>query len=252
MDIRWDYPVYTLPEEVVSGNTVAKAVRTALSREEALKVIAGDDPRPLLVLRECKVCNGTDEALLKSGIDNEKTYLLSIWFHCVKLPADVMEADHPFHNLFLEETPEHLFVSSIDGSNHKALQSQTSRTELWKNMGEVLAKEYQDDPEKSLRKITRVLDKLDGVDERFNLIATKRDELLEEDGPGSRKLAKLQAEIDELEAERTELLGEMSKLTAIELVDREKARAEARKGAESAKTQDSESAPAEDPAETRR
>lgn len=41
-----------------------------------MKAIAGDDSRPLLILRGYKVCNGTDDALLNGGIDNEKTLLL--------------------------------------------------------------------------------------------------------------------------------------------------------------------------------
>ncbi|MHC4894906.1 MAG: hypothetical protein ACYTFV_16500 [Planctomycetota bacterium] len=32
---------------------------SALSRSDALEYIAGEDPRPLLVLRECVTCNGT-------------------------------------------------------------------------------------------------------------------------------------------------------------------------------------------------
>ena len=103
--IEWDYPVYKQPEEEKTDGSAAKRIRQALSREDALACIVGDDLRPLLVLRECKVCNGTDDALLKGGIDNEKTFLLSAWFHCVKLPADVLEKDHPFHSLFTQEKP---------------------------------------------------------------------------------------------------------------------------------------------------
>ena len=51
-------------------------MRSALTREAAFKVIAGDDPRPLLVLRECKVCNGP-MMLCSRAVDNEKTFLLS-------------------------------------------------------------------------------------------------------------------------------------------------------------------------------
>ena len=83
--------MYVPPEEPEAKHSTAKKKRKALSREDAFKVIAGNDPRPLLVLRECKVCNGTDDALLKGGIDNERTFLLSRWFHCVKLPVDVLE-----------------------------------------------------------------------------------------------------------------------------------------------------------------
>lgn len=173
-----------------------------MTREEAVAYIAGDDPRPLLVLRECKVCNGTDEALLKGGIDNEKTFLLSAWFHCVKVPVDVMEKNHPFHNLFVQEkSPEHLFVCSIDGTNHDPLESQTSRTELWDSMLSLLEKEYKTKPKKPLKTIAKLLDKLDEADNRVQVLSIKRDDILENDGPSSKKLPKIAKKLEEEEHE---------------------------------------------------
>jgi hypothetical protein len=215
--MKWDYPVYA-PEAGESANgTYSRAQRKALSREEAFAFIAGDDPRPLLVLRECKVCNGTDEALLKGGVDNEKTYLLSAWFHCVKLPVDVMEENHPFHALLTQKTPEHLFVASPDGSNHDPLESQTSRTELWKSMQKLLALEYERKPDDSVKQIATLLDKLDAADARIHELAARRDEILEEDGPESRKLPKLAKKIAKEEVERDKLNGEVSKAYRIAL-----------------------------------
>lgn len=222
LKLAWDYPVWTPPEVEEDGKSSAKQARRALPRAEALAFIAGDDPRPLLVLRECKVCNGTDDALLKGGIENEQTFLLSTWFHCVKLPADVLEEDHPFHSLFELEKPEHLFVSSIDGSNHDALESQTSRTELWKSMRALLGKEYKKKPEGAVKKLAKILDKMDQVDQRWNNLATKRDDILEEDGPKSKKLPKLLKGLKEAETERTALQAEMAKASALELKKREK------------------------------
>ena len=213
LKLDWEYPVYTLPAEERSDRSTAKRVRKALSREEALAFIAGDDPRPLLVLRECKVCNGTDDALLKGGVENEKTFLLSSWFHCVKLPADVMEEDHPFHNLFTQEKPEHLFVCSVDGSNHDALESQTSRTELWDSMRKLLGKEYKAKPDSSIKKIARLLDKMDACDGRWNELVARRDDILEKDGPKSKKLKKIQKELDELNSDREELREEAVKVS---------------------------------------
>ncbi|QDU66082.1 hypothetical protein [Engelhardtia mirabilis] len=222
LNIDWQFPVWKAPEVADDGDTVARQVRRALTREEALAYIAGDDPRPLLVLRECKVCNGTDAALLKFGAENEKTFLLSTWFHCVKLPVDVMEQDHPFHNLFQVEPTEHLFVATRDGATHRALESETSRTELWKSMGEVMKLTYDDKSDSALKAVGKLLDKLDAADERWNELSDRRDEILEEDGPGSRKLPKLEAKIAELDAERGEVLKEIAeamklKLKAVEL-----------------------------------
>ena len=60
--------------------------KRTLPPEEAYAMLAGEDHRPLLVLRECMTCNGTDDALMTRKADNERTMLLSRWFHCVKLP----------------------------------------------------------------------------------------------------------------------------------------------------------------------
>ncbi|WP_145194831.1 hypothetical protein [Planctomycetes bacterium Poly30] len=182
-----------------------------------MKAIAGNDPRPLLVLRECKVCNGTDDALLKGGVDNEKTFLLARWFHCVKLPVDVMEEDHPFHNAFTLEQPEHLFVCSADGSNHDPLESDTSRVKLWESMKGVIAKEYKGKPDSSVKKIAKIIDKMDVIDERYLDLKASHDAILEKDGPDSRKLAKFVKEINKCESERLELSQEIEKATQLEL-----------------------------------
>ena len=212
LKLAWDYPVYTPPAPKESkGDTVAKVKRSALTREAAFKVIAGDDPRPLLVLRECKVCNGTDDALLKGGADNEKTFLIAQWFHCVKLPADVLEEDHPFHALFTEEAPEHLFVASIDGSNHDPLEAQTSRTELWDSMRDVIAREYKSKPDGSMKTLAKLLDKMDLADRAARDLATRQDEILENDGPKSKKLKKVAKKLAEAELKSDELHEEFAR-----------------------------------------
>jgi hypothetical protein len=238
--MKWDYPVYDPEAGKVVEGTSSRAARKALTREEAVRFIAGDDPRPLLVLRECKVCNGTDEALLKGGIDNEKTFLMSAWFHCVKLPVDVMEENHPFHNLFVEDKPEHLFVCSVDGSNHKPLQSQTSRTELWSSMRDLIAVEYADKPDKPLKAITALLDKLDDADRRVRELSERRDEILEEDGPDSRKLPKLTKKLEKEEKELARLKADVQKSYQLEL---RRQKTEARRKAE-AEAAGAEAAPA--------
>ena len=216
--IDWQYPVYSEPEpELREGQTVARQARRALSREQAFAYIAGEDPRPLLVLRECLVCNGTDDALLKTGADNEKTFLLSRWYHCVKLPPDVMEENHPFHELFVQEETEHLFVASADGSNHRALESQTSRVELWESMSTLLGLEYQKRPKTSLKRIAMLLDKLDVVDRRAIDLERKRDELLEKEGPRGKKARKAQEQVAKIQAERDKVEKEIAKESGLEL-----------------------------------
>ncbi|MFT4537809.1 MAG: hypothetical protein ACI841_001305 [Planctomycetota bacterium] len=215
--IEWDYPVYTPVVQPKKDGTHARMARKALSREDAFKAISGDDPRPLLVLRECKVCNGTDDALLKGGTDNEKTFLLSRWFHCVKLPVDVLDENHPFHVLFTQENPEHLFVCSLDGQNHDPLESETSRVELWKSMRGMLGTEYKSKPDASLKKISSLLNKMDVVDQKIRDLNAKHEDVLEDDGPDSRKLPKLLKKLAKAELEGNKLQAEVEKATKLEL-----------------------------------
>ena len=116
LQMKWDYPVYRDATPKSDATTVK--LRKALSFEDAVRHVSGSDPRPLLVLRECKTCNKTDNALLKAGAsDNEKTVLYSRWFHCVKLPMDVIQEDHPFNALFKDNDAQHFFVATRDGAD---------------------------------------------------------------------------------------------------------------------------------------
>lgn len=214
LKLQWEYPNYVENVEEADGRTAAKRVRRALSREDALKYIAGNDPRPLLVLRECKTCNGTDDALLSRGVvDNEKTFLLSRWFHCVKLPVAVLEPDHPFHNLFDAKDPEHMFLCAADGSSRAGLESERSRVELWGAMNQVLVANYQQGPEDVVKKMAKAIDKFDQVDMRVAELEKKLDAILETDGPESKKLKKVQDELANAKVERAELFALIEKST---------------------------------------
>jgi hypothetical protein len=218
--LSWEYPVFSPPEAAApDGRTTSKALRSALSAEDAFAYLAGDDPRPLLVLRECFVCNGTDDALLSRGVDNEKTFLFSRWFHCVKLPPDVLEDDHPFRNLFPGGKAEHLFMATRDGALRIPLESERSRTELWSSMVKVLSADYRSDPARSVAEIQGLLDDLDAVDQRIAELQTRMDELLESEGPGARKLDKVQKQLGDARTKRDELLGQVTKAAKLELED---------------------------------
>ncbi|MFN0008891.1 MAG: hypothetical protein ACKVXR_13400 [Planctomycetota bacterium] len=181
-------------------------------------MIAGNDPRPLLVVRECKVCNKTDDALLRPGAQNERTILLSRWFHCVKVPVDVLQPDHPFNALFPDTKSEHLFVSGTDGSAKIPLESSTSRVELWASMTKTLASAYAKDPSGSMKDITRVLDKLDLLDERVHGLEHSRNNLLETSGKlDTRKLKKLDGEIETVRKEIEKSLETIDRLSRYDL-----------------------------------
>jgi hypothetical protein len=194
--LRWDLAVAPVDTAAPKqSGTHVKEARKALSRDEALRAIAGTDPRPMLVLRECARCNKTDDALLQPGVDNEKVMFLARWFHCVRLPIDVVKPDHPFHALFPGDDSEHLFVTTVDGSKKHALESDTSRTQLCAAMTEVLAASYTKDPEPLFKDIHVYGDKLDALDNEARDLAAARAKLMEARIPDKKKLVKLDGEI---------------------------------------------------------
>lgn len=217
LKLSWDYPTYTHPEEKPTTGSVAKRARRALTKEEAFLYVAGNDPRPLLVLRECKTCNGTDDALLSKGADNERTFLLSTWFHCVKMPVDVLTPEHPFYEMFSHEDPEHFFVASRDGAQKVLLQSDTSRTELWDAMGKVLTASYTKDPGPVVKQVQKSLDRLDTLDDKLLDLRGKKGELFETEGADSPKLRKINLEIDQAQKEIAAILDEVAKTAKLEL-----------------------------------
>jgi hypothetical protein len=202
--IDWQHP--TVGRQAVASGTGTSAAprRRAFPADEVYRQLAGEDRRPLLVLRECLQCSGTEDALMSSKEDNERTYLLARWFHCIKLAPDVLEDDHPFRNLFAGEKPAHLFIANADGSARHDLEGEHSRRELWGAMEAALAANYAGDPDTALQRLTRLLGDLDDVDRSLAESET-RHELAISDGASARKLKKLQDALDELRAQRTEL-----------------------------------------------
>ena len=217
--IAWEHATYTEKKESApkTQTSIAPKVRRALTAEEALVHIAGADRRPLLVLRECLSCSGTEDALMSSKEDNERTYLLSRWFHCVKLSPDVLEDDHPFRNLFPGEKPAHLFISNPDGSSRHDLEGEHARSELWDAMEGALAANYKGNHETALRKLTGLLAELDEIDRSLADLETRFELALAADGADSKKVKKLRADLDGKRDERAELLASANRASALEL-----------------------------------
>jgi hypothetical protein len=217
LKIDWKFPTYVEKVESKDGKTTAVQARRALSPAEAFSYLAGDDRRPLLVLRECLKCNGTDDALMTRNADNERTLLMSRWFHCVKLPPDVLEEDHPFHVLFDGDKPGHLFFSRWDGTGRKDLTGQQSRTELWQLMGSYLASDYEKGADGSVKALVGLLDRFDRIDADMAEAKDEIDELIEKGQGESNKIRKLQDKIAELEAAKTRARADAVKLSELKL-----------------------------------
>ncbi len=220
LNVSWDYPVYVSETEAaeVAGNySRARGPRKALPVEKAYLEITQEDQRPLLVLRECDACEGTDDALLSTRFDNEKTMLKAQWFHLVKLPTHVTDDSHPFHNLFGEQEMPHLFLASHDGSRVVPLDGGQSQTDLWHAMDELLEHAYLPDHERSLKKQLKLLDALDGLDEEENRLAADLDDVIEKKGPKAPKAKSLRKKLERVRAEREEALAARHDVAALKL-----------------------------------
>src|SRR5690349_2561278 len=217
LQIQWDYPVYAGGPVTRADGTPPSARNGPLALEEALRFIARGDPRPLLVVRECRRCNRTDRALLAPGVDNEKTILLSRWFHCVKLTLDVSQPDHPLHALFPRDDAEHLFVSAADGSGRMPLEAATSRTDLWASMNTTLARAYAADPTPAYKQLAALIDGFDLSDQKLIALQERRSHVMESARLDPAELRSLEDEIERLQSGIARDLERVEQLSKAEL-----------------------------------
>ena len=217
LDIRWDYPLFQAEAKPSDGRSQAVQARQALPAKEAYARVAADDQRPLLVLRECLTCTGTDDALLTRQADNEKTMLMSRWFHCVKLPPDVVDEDHPAHELFPGEAPAHLFVARWNGTGRLDLDGAQSRTELWSAMERLLASEYVEKSDAALDGLFELLVDLDILDGKIGELEHRLGATIEAKGSKSSKVKKVQKQLTELRAERADVRARAVRVSQLKL-----------------------------------
>ncbi len=189
MKVAWDFPTHAIQR----SEATSVAQPASLSRSEAIRTLAGNDPRPLLVVRECPSCNKTDRTLLTPGVDNERTILLTRFFHCVKLPLNANEAGSPYQALFSTTNPEHLFVCQPDGSAPIALAADDSRPELWAAMERALNARYAKDASTAVREMSKHVDLIDTCERQLQELEKRRDGLVEgESRPDASKLRRLE------------------------------------------------------------
>ncbi|NOT30295.1 MAG: hypothetical protein HOP15_07595 [Planctomycetes bacterium] len=213
LKIAWQFPTYVEKVAVEEGRTAAVKERHALAAADAFGYLAGDDRRPLLVLRECLKCNGTDDALMNRQEDNERTLVMSRWFHCIKLPPDVLAEDHPFHVLFADEKPGHLFLARWDGSRRKDLTGQQSRTELWGLLESYLVSEYEAGMDDSLGFLLDLLDRFDRLDGEIESVKSRMDDQVEGGRADSSKMRKLKDKLAQLEIAKAKARAEAMRVS---------------------------------------
>lgn len=205
--IDWDNAVYVPP--VQSGATQVPTPAT-LTPDEAYAYLAGSDERPLLVLRECDGCRGTDLALLRADRPNERTLLLTGFFHCVRLPSHASQPGHPFAALFTAHS--HLFLCEADGSGRIDFDGRQSQSDLLKAMRTILDRATEVDAAGVTNRLQKALAQLDRVDAREADALTALEAELDRRGDKSSRVADLQERIRALIAEREEILAEIARL----------------------------------------
>jgi hypothetical protein len=204
LKIDWRHPV---PPASKEQHTAAAG---ALPLADALDVLWENDERPLLVLRECSLCQDSDQALLSRSLNNDKTMLLTKWFRVVRLPAHVTEPTHPFHNVFagydFPQAP-HFFLLADKNSKPVQFTGMQTPQSLWKGMLSVLRERYTKDPEKAVKNWLLVLDQFDRFDASMRSLQEELDATRAKDGPESPKAKELYKRLDEARAQRAETLA---------------------------------------------
>ena len=192
-----------------SNATVAAMAERALPVEQAYEFIADGDRRPLLVMRECERCKGTDHALLSRSLDNEQTVLLTHWFRCVKLPTNVVMEKHPLYNLFLRqkegEKVPHLFFADPDGQNRMELPGDQPQTVLWNTMFSYLERCYDEDAKAALKELRQILGQYDKIDAQEQELRGRIEKETVKNGPESPKLKKFDEDLQKLDDKRKDL-----------------------------------------------
>lgn len=237
LEIEWTFPVWKPADDAGTpkpGGTVVVQRERALPVEQAYALVTDGDRRPLLVMRECERCKGSDHALLSRTLDNEQTVLLTHWFRCIKLPPNVLEDDHPLHALFARqqegERIPHLFFCDPDGSNKTELPGDQPQADLWKVMFSFLDRCYDGNAKKAVKDMRALLSQFDRVDSSEVELKARMDREIEKRGPDSDKMAKYEAQLAKLQQEREELFEREKKIRALALKDLAEAAAGAKGG----------------------
>ena len=197
----WDCPVADSFHKI--GHTVTP--RALMSRQEALLFIAGKDPRPLLVLRECTSCRGTDHAVFNRRLKNETVKLLLNWFHCVKLPPTVSKPMHAFNRLFTEpgkRSKVHLFISTRNGKHRIEFDGAQPQSVFKKGLASIIDKSYEKKPKVALKSMLRFLSRFDMFDQSEQQILRALDAEAEAHGVKTSKHKKLTKKIAQVRAKK--------------------------------------------------
>lgn len=190
-EIQWQWPKPTGADR--------ESVR---DYESVLHEIRGDDPRPLLILREGSSYGAGYDRLLQKKFKNERIALLSRWFHCVRFSQAIMQDSHPWRALFSGKYPPQCFVVSWDGHQNENLSGIFSLGRIQRSMKRVLGLEYKKNVDGALRSWVRILDKLDTLDAQEGKIREQIESLVIERGAKAPQVRRLERKLAGFEKTR--------------------------------------------------
>lgn len=209
--IEWDYASVLDPKQQ-TGPTSSEGRMQSLPREAALAKLTAKDGRPLLILRECEGCAGTEVALLDRRMNSERTQLLAQFFHCVKFKPNVLAEQHPYRQLFEVEHPAHVVLLSADGKTSIAYDGTQAQNELWKGMYSMLKSEYKRPAEAAANQLSNLMNEYDVLDLEAKALKEALERELERDGADSHRSGTLSAKVRRVEAKLRALEAEEAKL----------------------------------------
>ncbi len=205
LTIAWDH------------SSVTKAVQVK-DQAAALRRMADEDPRPLLILRlthDTGSATRKERKLLQEALASERFKLASHWFHCVQVTKEVMERDHPYHLLFTGKSPPRIILATPDGKKVVRFLGNARQRVNWPDIAAVLKASYEKDPTKAIRGLERLLNTFDVTEARIASLGDQIASASEKNNDAS--LITLKARLEKLEDEHKHALAEEKALRELVL-----------------------------------
>lgn len=139
--------------------------KEALAFKDAYEKVAGGDPRPILLLRDC-AHSEKDLTKVATFTDDERVALGMSWFHLVRLHKDAVKPEHPLHSLVGSQNA-HMVVFTRGGADRVDLVLMPTANELWSQMVKGLKKDFKKSPEDSVSKWRKILTEFDILDKEY-------------------------------------------------------------------------------------
>lgn len=187
-------------------SSVTRSVQVK-DQEAALRHLADDDRRPLLVLRlthDTAKATKKERKLLKAALASERFKLASHWFHCVQVTKEVLEKGHPYQCLYSGKNPPRIILASADGKKVVRFLGNARQRVNWADIATVLKNSYEKDPTKAIRGLERLMNTFDVLDAK---VANLGDQIaLASEKNNTATLKMLKAKLAKAETERQKAL----------------------------------------------